>query len=128
MSEKIYITHDQIEDIACDRSEQETSINWLRDDELALICTSDYTMVTKIARAMAKDPENYKCYYYETNRDKKTGRLGNYFFEVPKKLINLRSSAGKKKSNKVWTEEERKAVGERFKRGRKAKKELLELN
>ena len=121
MSEKIYITHDQIEDIACDRSEQETSINWFRDDKIALICTSDYTMVTRIAKAMAKDPDNYKCYYYETNRDKKTGRLGNYFFEVPKKLITFRAEREKRVTN--YTEEQRKAIGERFRKRKLAVEE-----
>ena len=111
---KIYITHDQIEDISCNRAEQETAINWMRDDDIALICTSDYTVVTRISKAMAKDPDNYKCYYYESNRDKDTGRLGNYFFEVPKKLISFRSE----RDGKPMSEDQRKAVGERFKRAR----------
>lgn len=119
MNEKIYITHEQIEDISCTRCEQETSINWFRDDDQALICTSDYTVVTKIAKAMAKDPKNYKCYYYECNRDKETGRLGNYFFEIPKKLINFRSE--NKSTRRSMTEEERKAVAERFRKGREKK-------
>lgn len=122
MSNKIYITYDQIEDISCHREEQETAINWMRDDDIAVVCTSDYTVVTRIGRAMARDPENYKCYYYESNRDKQTGRLGNYFFEIPKKLISFR--AEKEKSTKApMTEEQRKAVGERFRKAREAKNE-----
>lgn len=119
MGNKIYITCDQIEDISCTRCEQETAINWMRDDEYAEICTSDFTMVTKLAKAMAKDPKNYKCYYYECNRDKETGRLGNYFFQVPKKLINFRmTNSG---TRKKMTAEERAAVAERFRKGREKK-------
>lgn len=117
--EKIYITHDQIEDISCNKAEQETAINWMRNDDIALICTSDFTVVTRIAKAMAKDPDNYKCYYYETNRDKETGRLGNYFFEVPKKLISFR--AERDPNGPGMSEEQRKAVGERFKKAREAR-------
>ena len=62
---KIYITADQIEDIKCDRAEQETTINFTRDDDIAIVCTSDFTMVTKLGKAMAKDPANYKCFYYD---------------------------------------------------------------
>ena len=108
MPKKIYISADQIEDISCVRCEQETAIKWLRDDDVAVVCTSDFTMVTKISKAMAKDPKSYKCYYYEENRDKETGRLGNYFFEIPKKLISFH--VAREKSNKVLTEEEKKAV------------------
>ena len=119
MNTKIYVTVEQIEDISCNRVEQETAINWLRDDDLAVICTSDHTVVTRIARAMAKDPDNYKCYYYETNRDRSTGRLGNYFFEVPKKLISFRSE--RESSPRNLSEEDRKAIGERFRLAREAK-------
>ena len=119
MSDKIYITHDQIEDIKCDRAEQETAINWMRDDDIAVICTSDYTVVTRIAKAMAKDPVNYRCYYYEGNRDKETGRLGNYFFEVPKKLIAFRAEGTRK--SRTYSEEERKKIRERFVKGKEKK-------
>ena len=115
MSNKIYVTYDQIEDISCNRCEQETAINWLRDDDIAIVCTSDFTMVTKLSKAMAKDPDNYKCYYYECNRDKETGRLGNYFFEVPKKLIAFRAE----REARQMTEEQREIVRERFKKNRK---------
>lgn len=118
MSEKIYITHEQIEDISCTRCEQETSINWFRDDDIAVVCTSDFTVVTRISKAMAKDPKNYRCYYYECNRDTETGRLGNYFFEIPKKLISFHA---KRESKKTISEEQRKAIAERFRKGREKK-------
>ena len=118
MSEKIYITHDQIEDISWTRCEQETAINWMRDDDIAIVCTSDFTVVTRISKAMAKDPKNYRCYYYECNRDKETGRLGNYFFEIPKKLISFHA---KRESKNAMSEEQRKAVAERFRKGREKK-------
>ena len=120
MNNKIYINHDQIEDISCSRCEQETAINWLRDDDIAVICTSDHTVVTRLAKAMAKDPNNYRCYYYEGNRSKETGKLINYFFEVPKKLVSFRAERESKRS---LSPEERKAVGERFRNARMAKVE-----
>ena len=117
---KIYITYDQIEDISCHRCEQETAINWMRDDDIAVVCTSDFTVVTRIAKAMAKDPDSYKCYYYEGNRDKETGRLGNYFFEIPKKLITFRSE--REKTSSAMSEEKREQIRERFRKAREAKR------
>ena len=121
MSEKIYITDvSQIESISCDRREQETSINWLRDDDIIEICTSDLTMVTKLAKMVEKDPNNYKCFYYECNRDKETGRLGNYFFEIPKKLLSFRVGS-ESKAKKNLTADQRKVIAERFRKGREKK-------
>ena len=117
MPKRIYITYDQIEDIKCDRAEQETAINWGRDDDIAIVCTSDFTVVTRISKAMEKDPDNYRCYYYEQNRDSETGRLGNYFFEVPKKLISFHVE--RKSTERSYTEEERMALGNRFRRNKK---------
>ena len=118
---RIYVTAEQIEDIRCSRNEQETSINWMRDDEYAVICTSDRTIVTKISRAMEKNPDIYRCYYYETNRDEE-GRLGNYFFELPKKLISFRSQKAPRPKRNL-TDEQRKAIGERFRK----KKDVIEI-
>ena len=116
--DKIYITAEQIEDISCARLEQETTINWGRDDEYAVMCTSDPTMVTKMKRVMENHPDLYRCYYYECNRSRDTGRLGNYFFEVPKKFVSFRGNKTSKK--RELSADERKAIGERFKKGRKA--------
>lgn len=124
MSNRIYVTDaSQIESISCNRCEQETAINWLRDDDIIEICTSDLTMVTKLARMVEKDPDNYRCFYYESNRDKETGRLGNYFFEIPKKLLSFRTgSEGKTKKN--LTADQRKAIAERFRKGRESRSKL----
>ena len=92
---KIYITADEIECVSCPGPEQETTICWLRDEDTASICVTDNTMITKLKKAMAKDPNNYKCFYYEGNVDPKNGKLFNYFFEIPKKLISFRSSRTK---------------------------------
>lgn len=109
-NEKIYITAEEINNVYCERESQETAINWLRDDETLIVCSSDNTFITRMKRAMQKDPDNYKCYYYETNRDKKTDKLSNYFFEVPKKLISFRSE----RTSKEYTKEEKQAIGERL--------------
>lgn len=115
MNNKIYVTYDQLEDISCFKEEQETVINWYREDDVAVICTSDFTTVTKLSKLMERDPDNYKCYYYECNRNPDSGRLGNYFFEVPKSLICFRVGRDKKD----YSEEELKTVKERFVRGKK---------
>jgi hypothetical protein len=67
---------------------------------------------------MRNDPENYKCYYYESNRDKDTGKLGNYFFEFPHKLLSYRA-----KSTREFTEEQKDAMRERLAKARDCKSE-----
>ena len=122
MSNKIYITADKIESVTCDRHNQETAINWLRDDDIMEICSSDNTFITKMKRIMERDPNNYKCFYYEGNRDKQTGKLGNYFFEAPKSLLSFRSGDKKKRDKRELTEDERNAIRERFRKAREDKK------
>ena len=111
MCKRIYVTADQISGIATDRDSQETNINWLRDDQILSVETSDITFVTKMKNIMQRDPENYKCYYIDTNVDKKTGKVYSYVFEVDKKLLNFRVQTTKKE----LSEEERIALRNRLK-------------
>ncbi len=116
MSEKkIYITADEIDVVTCETECQETTLNWYRSDKIIVVNSSDNTFITKMKRAMEKDSVNYKCYYYETNRDSKTGKLTNYFFEMPKELLCLRAERTKQE----LTEEERKERGRRLHQSRK---------
>ena len=117
MSKKIYITADEIQSIFCFREEQETAINWFRDDEIATVCTSDPTMITKLKNVMKRDPENYKCYYYDTNIV--NGSLGNYFFEMPKQLLTFRVASNYVEERTPMSEEARAIVKERLNGGRK---------
>ena len=111
---KIYLTYDQLDTVECSKNEQETAINWLRTDDLMTICTSDLTMVTKLSKLMAKDPDNYKCYVYDVNMNPETGRYGNYFFEVPKSLLSFRGHSKKRQ----LTAEEKAACRARFKKNK----------
>lgn len=114
MLEKIYITPDQIDIVDCQKECQETTVNFLRDDTHMIICSSDNTFITSMKHVLEKDPENYKCYYYKNNIDPKTGRVGNYFFEAPKNLLVFRTIRKKRE----FSEEDRKKIGERLKKGK----------
>ena len=118
MIEKIYVTAEEIESVLCNRSEQQTAVSWYRDDAKIVLCTSDNTMITKMRRYVEKNPDTYKCFYYETNRDLDTGKLGNYFFEFPANCLSFRSGGAKKRKPRAMSEEQRAAVSERFKAAR----------
>ena len=113
-----YVTVDKIGVVYACASEAETTITVTREDtELSIYC-SDNVMLTKIKKAMAKNPENWKC--WEAGRDSE-GKLKGYFFTAPKKSLSLRGG-----NKKEITEEARQAARERFagcKRGRKKKVE-----
>lgn len=111
MPTKIYITASEIQNTCTDRYSQETNINWLRDDEILAIETSDNTFLTKMKHIMERDPESYKCYYHSSNVDKKTGKVYSYVFEVSKKLLNFRVQS----TRRELTEEEREALKKRLK-------------
>ncbi len=108
--EKIYITVDQIESTCTDKQSQETNIGWVRDDEVIKIETSDNTFLTKMKNIMSRDPEHYKCYYYKSNVDKKTGKVYSYVFETDKKLLNFRVSS----TRKELSDEEKQALHARL--------------
>ena len=116
MTNKKYITIDELETIHCERECQETAINFCRDDDRMIISVSDNTMMTKLIRVMRKNPEAFTI--WEAGRDH-NGYVGGYNIECSKNLLSLKS--GKKKKREM-TEEQRKAVRERFVKG-KAKKE-----
>lgn len=117
--DKIYITDpDEIESVVCEMECQETAIHWMRGDTMLTVCVSDNTSLTRLVKAMRNDPENYKCYYYESNRDKDTGKLGNYFFEFPHRLLSYRA-----KSTREFTEEQKDAMRERLANARNSKSE-----
>ena len=116
MTNKKYVTIDELETIHCERECQETAINFMRDDNKMIISCSDNTMMTKFIRVIKKNPDAFKI--WEAGRDY-NGFVDGYNIECSKTLLSLKS--GKKKKREM-TEEQRKAIGERFKKGR-AKKE-----
>lgn len=101
MGKKIYLTPDQIDNVSCEKECQETSINWLREDKLAIICTSDNTFITKMRRTMERGTGEIKCYTYEDNIDKSTGKYFSLFFECPKSLVAIRAKSKDKKEHSI---------------------------
>ena len=109
MSDKIYVTADNIVSPSCDIDSQETVISWTRKDNLATICTSDPTVVTRLKNIMKED-SSYQCYYYANNIDKETGRPFNYFFTCDKSPVTLRRKVDKRE----LTEEEKEIIAKRL--------------
>lgn len=113
MNDKIYVTPDQLTSTCTDKYDQETNISWARESDILYVDTSDSTFITKMKHVMERDPEHYKCFYYKSNVDKKTGKPFNYVFEVDKKLLTFRVGNAEKRE---YTAEEKKALAERLKK------------
>ena len=80
--------------------EQETVINIMRDENIAHICTSDSTMITKLEHRCEANPDEWKK--VDENPDYK-------FSECPKNFISFRS---KKIVGRERTEEEKRRSAE----------------
>lgn len=113
MSDRIYVTPEELTSTSTDKWDQETSISWTRDQNIISIDSSDNTFITKMKHLMERDPKHYKCYYYASNIDKKTGKPSNYVFEIDKRLLSFRVDNAKKKQ---LTEEEKVALAARLKK------------
>ena len=86
--------------------EQEISINATRTDDTATIYCSDSTWITKMDKLVEKSPTLFKVI-----RDDEFGKT----YSFPKRLISIRSSIIKRE----YTEEQRKAMGERIRKSLK---------
>jgi len=95
--------------------EAETTISMMRDETRAHIYTSDNSMVTKMKRAWRKctNKADWICYAIPKNAE---GDVSGYTFDVPKKVVGIRSTK-EAKAKRILTEEERKAIGVRMHRG-----------
>lgn len=91
--------------------EQETTINYGRNDEEAEVYTSDNTVLTKIKNMFSSDDCEWKL--KNVAKDRK-GNVVGVFFSVPKKLISLRAKTVKSS----LTDEQRRAAAERLKNAR----------
>lgn len=109
MSNKVYISADEIQTPSCDVDSQETVISWTRKDNVITICTSDPTTVTRLKNIMKDDP-SYRCFYHKNNIDKQTKKPICYQFECDKSLITFR----RKTERRELTAEERMNVAKRF--------------
>ena len=92
--------------------EQETVINFSRDEERATIYTSDSTMMTKLNKLVSAGGTEWKL--DEVIRDKRGEEVARNY-SCPKKLLSYRA----KSVTQELTEEERKKIGERLKATRK---------
>lgn len=102
-------------------SEQETCINWYRNDDTAEIYTTDNTMLTKLKKLISSAPENYEVLDigYNSTRDEDGNIIKttpcSVTIKTPLKCISLRQG-----KERTYTEEERKALKERMSRIRKS--------
>lgn len=92
--------------------EQETVINYQRDDSSATIWTSDSTTMTKLDRLCKESPEYYTLDRIEKDRDGNV--VGKFYKLTDKKMISFRG----KKTTRVLTEEQRAAMRERLSQAR----------
>lgn len=86
--------------------EQETCINYMRDEDYCTLYTSDLTQITRLNKLVAKAPD-----LYEIVKETEFGKT----YKFPKRLISLRSSI----HTREYTEEQKMEMGERLKAARK---------
>lgn len=96
--------------------EQEYTISKGREDRTLEIFANDNTFITKLKKAMKKNPDIWEC---REIRDSE-GEVAGYFFEAPKSILSVRSGA--KTPRKSMSEEHKQKLKEALKRGRESKK------
>lgn len=96
-------------------SEQETTINYNREEKTADVWTSDRTVMTKLDRLCETAPENYKCIDIAKTKD---GELISKRYTIAdKSLLSFRS----KKVKVSLSEEQKQANAERLRQARAQK-------
>lgn len=80
--------------------EQETIINIPRDENIAYICTSDTTMMTRLDKQVKANPSEWKL----TDRNDEFN-----FYQCPKRLISFRTQTSKRE----YTDEQRQEMAQR---------------
>lgn len=89
--------------------EQETHVNFNRDDERATVYTSDTTVMTKLNKLISMPGTEWKL---EGGSRLKNGELVGKTYSCPVAFISFRS----KRTSRYLTEEQRKAIGKRFRK------------
>lgn len=79
--------------------EQETTVNFSRNDDRAIIYTSDTTMMTKLQKLLEAESTEWKL---EGVSGLKNGEIVGKQYSCPKKLISFRT----KQTNRKFTEEQ----------------------
>lgn len=94
--------------------EQETVIQYNRNDKKAIIYTSDSTTITKIDKLCVSAPDYYTL--KEENYDKEGKLVSKTYILNDKKMIAFR------KAKRVLSEEQKKLMGERLRNANCAQK------
>ena len=89
--------------------EQETHINFNRDDERAIVYTSDITMMTKLNKLVELPDTEWKL---ESVARLKNGEIAGKTYSCPVNFISFR----KKKVERVYSEAEKKEIAERLRK------------
>lgn len=90
--------------------EQETHVNFNRDDDRATVYTSDTTMMTKLNKLVELPGSEWKI--EEVSRLKWTGEVIGITYSCPVSFVSFRS----KRVVRNYSEEQRRAIGERLNR------------
>jgi hypothetical protein len=91
-------------------SEQETSVNFLRDSDICTIYTSDSTIMTKLDKLAESD--NSPHWKLKEEHRLLTGELIGKTYETHKRLISFRSNI----TTREMSEEQKEAASERFRK------------
>lgn len=92
--------------------EQETVIVFSRNNDTASVETTDSTVLTKLKRYAATNPDEWVLTNVTTGQNESDQmKITSICFECPKKLISLRSKSA---SPRELTEEERAEIAERM--------------
>lgn len=92
--------------------EQETVIVFSRNSDTASVETTDSTVLTKLKRYAAANPDEWALKNVTTGQNESDPmKITSICFECPKKLVSLRS---KSTSPRELTEEERAEIAERM--------------
>ena len=92
--------------------EQETVIVFSRNDDTASVETTDSTVLTKLKRYAAANPDEWALKNVTTGQNESDPmKITSICFNCPKKLVSLRS---KSTSPRELTEEERAEIAERM--------------
>ena len=98
-------------------NEQETVIQFNRDDRGCKIWTSDSTMMTKLDKRCRLAPDFYTMVKETRTQD---GEIAGKFYEIKdKSLLSFRTL----KTERVMTDEQRKAAAERLRNARRSRNE-----
>ncbi len=89
--------------------EQETHINFNRDNERAIVYTSDTTMITKLNKLVELPDTEWKL---ESVAKLKNGEIVGKTYSCPVNFISFR----KKKVERVYSETEKKKIAERLRK------------